>query len=82
MLKTMEQINNTEIKKKEIEEEIQTQQSKKQTYFQRNWKERNEEIIEINENEKKKLKVRGYLNSSIDMTGNVQSKIDWYNQMQ
>ena len=70
IFKKMEQLNNTEIKKKETKEEIQTQQSKKQTYIQKNKKERNEENIETNENEKKKLKVRGHPNSSINVTSN------------
>ena len=82
MLKKMEQINNTEIKEKETEEVTQNQQSKKQTCFQRNQKERNEENVETNEPEKKKLKVRGHPNLSIEVTGDVQAKIEWCNRMQ
>ena len=60
---------------------MQTQQSKKQIHFQRNQKERNEEIVKISKNEKKKSKTRSYPNSSIDITGNIQSKIDLHNKI-
>ena len=81
IIKKMEQINNVETQEKEMEEVTQNYQNKKQTYFQRYQKDRNEQNVELNENEKKKLKVKGHPKLSIDVTGDVQAKIDWHNRM-
>ena len=50
MLKKMEQIKNIEIQEKEIEAVKQNYQNKKQTYFQRYQKDRNEENVEMSKN--------------------------------
>ena len=41
----------------------------------------NEQNEKIKINEKKKLKVKGHPNVSIDVTSNIQAKIEWYNRM-
>ena len=82
ILQKMEQISNIEDKVKKNEEVTKSYQNKKQTYFQRHPKDMNEQNVERNENEKKKLKVKGHPKASIDVTGDVQAKIDWCNRMQ
>ena len=37
--------------------------------------------VERNENEKKKLKVKGHPKTSKDVTGDAQAKIEWCNRM-
>ena len=81
VLKKMEQISNIEDEVNETEEVKKTHQNKKQTYFQRCSKDMNEKNVERNENEKKKLKVKGHPKISKDVTGDVQAKIEWCNRM-
>ena len=49
--------------------------------FSKTFKRLGRKNVERNENEKKKLKVKGHPKASIDVTGDVQAKIDWCNRM-
>ena len=82
MLRKMEQIKNIETHEEEIEVITQNNQHTKQKYVQAYKKDINEQNEKIKISKKKQLKIKGHLNVSIDITGDTQAKIEWYNRIQ
>ena len=80
IVKKMKQMNGMEMEKDDLDEEETKKKNKKQTYHQRNQEERNEEINEIDENNKKKMKMTGHPILKKNVTGDVTTKMEWYNK--